>query len=38
MPNIFGEFILAALRFAALWVIFYMLHQPRTKLRRGNMM
>jgi len=34
MPNIFGEFILFALRFAALWLIFYMLHQPRTPLRR----
>jgi DNA-binding CsgD family transcriptional regulator len=34
MPNIFAEFILAALRFAALWLIFNMLHQPRTKLRR----
>jgi DNA-binding CsgD family transcriptional regulator len=34
MPNIFAEFILAVLRFAALWLVFYMLHQPRTKLRR----
>jgi len=34
MPNIFAEFILTALRFSALWLIFYILHQPQTKLRR----
>jgi DNA-binding CsgD family transcriptional regulator len=34
LPNIFAEFILAALRFTALWLIFYILHQPRTQLRR----
>ncbi len=34
MPNIFGEFVLAAVRFAAMWIIFYNLHHPRTKLRR----
>jgi DNA-binding CsgD family transcriptional regulator len=34
MPNIFAECLLAALRFAALWAIFYLLHRPRTLLRR----
>jgi DNA-binding CsgD family transcriptional regulator len=33
MPNIFAEILLAALRFAALWVLFNLLHRPRTKLR-----
>ena len=34
MPNILGECLLAALRFTALWIIFYLLHHPRTLLRR----
>ncbi len=34
MPNLFAEFILAALRFAAIWMVFYMLHRPRTRIRR----
>jgi DNA-binding CsgD family transcriptional regulator len=34
MPNIFGEFIIAALRFAALWVLFFQLYRPKTLLRR----
>ena len=33
MPNIFAELLLAVLRFAALWTIFYLLHHPRTLLR-----
>jgi hypothetical protein len=33
MPNIAGECLLAALRFAALWTIFYLLHRPKTRLR-----
>jgi DNA-binding CsgD family transcriptional regulator len=33
LPNILGEFLLAALRFAALWTVFYLLHRPRTRLR-----
>jgi DNA-binding CsgD family transcriptional regulator len=33
MPNIFAEFLLAALRFAALWIIFHLLHKPRTRVR-----
>jgi DNA-binding CsgD family transcriptional regulator len=34
MPIFFGEFLLEALRFAALWTVFYLLHRPRTSLRR----
>jgi hypothetical protein len=34
LPKIFAEIILAVLRFTALWLIFNLLHQPRTKLRR----
>lgn len=34
MPNIFAECLLALLRFAALWIIFYLLHRPRTLVRR----
>jgi DNA-binding CsgD family transcriptional regulator len=34
MPNIFAEFLLAALRFSSLWTIFYVLYHPRTLLRR----
>jgi DNA-binding CsgD family transcriptional regulator len=34
MPNILAECLLAGLRFAALWIIFYLLHRPRTQLRR----
>jgi len=33
MPNIFAEFILAALRFSALWIIFYLLYRPKNRLR-----
>jgi DNA-binding CsgD family transcriptional regulator len=33
MPNIPAEFLLAALRFAALWTIFYLLHHPGNRLR-----
>ena len=33
MPNILAECLLAVLRFAALLVIFYLLHRPRNKLR-----
>ncbi len=33
MPNIFAEFLLAVLRFAALWTLFNLLHKPRTQLR-----
>lgn len=35
MPNIFAEFVLAVLRFSALWVLFGLLHKPRTRLRFG---
>jgi DNA-binding CsgD family transcriptional regulator len=34
LPNIAAECLLAALRFAALWTVFSVLHRPRTKLRR----
>jgi hypothetical protein len=34
MPNIFAECLLAAPRFAALFIVFYLLHRPRTPLRR----
>jgi DNA-binding CsgD family transcriptional regulator len=34
MPNIAAECLLAALRFAALWILFYVFHRPRTQLRR----
>jgi DNA-binding CsgD family transcriptional regulator len=34
LPNIFAECLLAALRFAALWTIFNLLHRPGTRLRR----
>ena len=34
MPNIFAECLLAALRFAAFFIVFYLLHRPRTHLRR----
>jgi DNA-binding CsgD family transcriptional regulator len=34
LPNIAAECLLAALRFAALWTVFYLLHRPRTRLRR----
>jgi DNA-binding CsgD family transcriptional regulator len=33
LPNILGECLLAAIRFAALWTIFYLLHRPTTRLR-----
>jgi DNA-binding CsgD family transcriptional regulator len=33
MPNIFAEIFLAALRFFALWILFNLLHKPKTKLR-----
>jgi hypothetical protein len=33
MPNIFAEILLVALRFAALWTVFYNLYGPKTKLR-----
>jgi DNA-binding CsgD family transcriptional regulator len=33
MPNIFAECLLAVLRFAAFFIIFYLLHRPRTPLR-----
>jgi hypothetical protein len=33
MPNIFAEMLLVALRFAALWTVFYNLYRPKTKLR-----
>jgi len=33
MPNILAECLLAVIRLAALWVIFYLLHRPRTLLR-----
>ena len=33
LPIIFAETLLAALRFAALWAIFYLLHHPKTKVR-----
>jgi DNA-binding CsgD family transcriptional regulator len=33
LPNILAECLLAVLRFAALWVVFYLLHRPRNKLR-----
>jgi DNA-binding CsgD family transcriptional regulator len=33
LPNIFAEIVLAALRFAALWVLFNLLHKSRTRLR-----
>ena len=34
VPNILAECLLAALRFATLWLIFWLLHHPRTQLRR----
>jgi DNA-binding CsgD family transcriptional regulator len=34
MPNIAAECLLAALRFAALWILFQVFHRPRTHLRR----
>jgi DNA-binding CsgD family transcriptional regulator len=34
MPNIAAECLLAALRFASLWTLFYLFHRPRTGLRR----
>jgi DNA-binding CsgD family transcriptional regulator len=34
LPNIAAECLLAALRFAALWTVFHLLHRPRTQLRR----
>ena len=34
MPNIFAEFILAIIRFLAFGIVFYMLHHPKTLLRR----
>jgi DNA-binding CsgD family transcriptional regulator len=33
LPNIFAECLLAAIRFAALWILFHLLHNPKTKLR-----
>ena len=33
LPIICAETLLAALRFAALWAIFYLLHRPKTKVR-----
>jgi len=33
MPIFFAKRLLAALRFSALWLIFFLLHRPRTKLR-----
>ena len=33
MPNILAECLLAILRFAALWIIFYLLHRPKNQLR-----
>ena len=33
LPIICAETLLAALRFAALWTIFYLLHRPKTKVR-----
>ena len=33
MPNILAECLLAVLRFAALWIIFYLLHRPQNRLR-----
>jgi DNA-binding CsgD family transcriptional regulator len=34
LPNIAAECLLAALRFASLWTLFYVYHRPRTRLRR----
>jgi DNA-binding CsgD family transcriptional regulator len=34
LPNIVAECLLAALRFAALWTLFYVFNRPRTGLRR----
>ncbi len=34
MPYFFAECILAVLRFAAVWMVFYMMHRPRTRIRR----
>jgi DNA-binding CsgD family transcriptional regulator len=34
MPNIFAECLLAVPRFAAFFIVFYLLHRPRTPLRR----
>jgi DNA-binding CsgD family transcriptional regulator len=34
MPNIAAECLLAALRFASLWILFFVFHRPRTRLRR----
>jgi|GEM_PF-1493938 len=33
LPNILAECLLAGLRFVALWIIFYLLHRPRTLFR-----
>jgi len=33
MPNVFAESLLAALRFAAIWTVFYLLYRPRTRFR-----
>ena len=34
MPIIIAELLLAIIRFLAFWVVFYMLHYPKTQLRR----
>ena len=33
MPNILAEILIAILRFAAFWIVFYVLHRPKTRLR-----